>query len=185
MSRASLDELRVLVLTRWKKKKKKKRESGFYRRIFLLVVWCALLLHASALYSGWNKLLKCFTLKRQMIKCLLTEFGRAERENVWRSIRASWPFAPSVGPSPSFNKYIHCSTTDQLPNRRWLPRADWSCKEAKKLTGYAILKLSMTTLRHGNAHLLVHLSKVQNSRVVEFDDRRRLHVICTAITFLS
>ena len=106
-------------------------------------------------------------------------------KNVWRSIRASWPFAPSVGPSPSFNKYIHCSTTDQLPNRRWLPRADWSCKEAKKLTGYAILKLSMTTLRHGNAHLLVHLSKVQNSRVVEFDDRRRLHVICTAITFLS
>ena len=29
------------------------------------------------------------TLKRQMIKCLLTEFGRAERENVWGSIRAS------------------------------------------------------------------------------------------------
>ena len=185
MSRASPDELRVLVLTRWKKKKKKKGKRFLPKNLFTSCLVRALLLHSSALYSGWNKLLKCFTLKRQMIKCLLTEFGRVERENVWRSMRASWPFAPSVGPSPSFNKYIHCSTTDQLPNRRWLPRADWSCKEAKKLTGYAILKLSMTTLRHGNAHLLVHLSKVQNSRVVEFDDRRRLHVICTAISLLS
>ena len=91
-----------------------------------------------------------------------------------------------LGPLPhSISTYIAVRQTSYQTADDCLELTEVARKEAKKLTGYAILKLSMTTLRHGNAHLLVHLSKVQNSRVVEFDDRRRLHVICTAISLLS
>ena len=59
-----------------------------------------------------------------MIKCLLTEWGRAGRENMWLSVRTSWPrvkYFPAR-PSHSVNKYItsffifcHFKTEDQLP----------------------------------------------------------------------
>ena len=43
-----------------------------------------------------------------MIKCLLTELGRAGRENIWPSVMAHGPRAKyfPVRPSYSVNKYI-------------------------------------------------------------------------------
>ena len=43
-----------------------------------------------------------------MIKCLLTELGRAGRENIWPSVRTPSPWAKyfPVRPSYSVNKYI-------------------------------------------------------------------------------
>ena len=47
-----------------------------------------------------------------MIKCLLTELGRAGRENIWPSLMALGPYAMALGqifslrPSYSVNKYI-------------------------------------------------------------------------------
>ena len=53
-----------------------------------------------------------------MIKCLLTELGRAGRENIWPSAMAPWPRAKyfPVRPSHSVNKYIlsHLVRLDQI-----------------------------------------------------------------------
>ena len=58
-----------------------------------------------------------------MIKCLLTELGRAGRENIWRSVRTPWPRAKyfPVRPSYSVNKYILWPVADNFDLSTQLP----------------------------------------------------------------
>ena len=68
-----------------------------------------------------------------MIKCLLTEFGRTGRVNIWLSVRTSWPRAKyfPVRPSHSVNKYIIFTrakitvATGYIINRAF-PREKWN-----------------------------------------------------------
>ena len=67
-----------------------------------------------------------------MIKCLLTELGRARRENIWPSVmaygpsadvRTPWPRAKyfPVRPSHSVNKYIFITCKGDEGSYLWTP----------------------------------------------------------------
>ena len=77
---------------------KKQKESHYSRSEAMLT--------RAALFHHWKN--ENEKKSGHMIKCLLTEWGRAGRENIWLSVRTHGPRAKyfSVRPSHSGNRYI-------------------------------------------------------------------------------